>query len=48
MLPLDLALCLIDWHRFGAGDTLVEAQSVIERLGAGGLAPLVGDVAAVS
>src|SRR5205085_10680706 len=48
MRPLDLALCLIDWHRFAGGDTLDEARGVIERLGAGGLAPLVGNVAAVT
>ena len=47
-LPLNLALCLLEWHRFGRGDTLAEARGLVERLGARGIAPLVGGVAVLS
>ncbi|HET7686256.1 MAG TPA: AAA family ATPase [Candidatus Limnocylindria bacterium] len=40
-LPLHLALCLLEWHRFAEGDTLAEAEAVLERLGARGLRSLV-------
>jgi class 3 adenylate cyclase len=47
-LPLHLALCLIEAHRFADADTLVEARAVVDRLGAHGLASLIGGEALVS
>jgi class 3 adenylate cyclase len=42
-LPLHLALCLLEWHRFVGAEaaTLAEARSVCDRLGARGLDRLV-------
>jgi class 3 adenylate cyclase len=45
-LPLHLALCLLEWQWFGAGDTVAELRAVVEELGAGALARLVEEVAA--
>ncbi len=47
-LPLHLALCLLEWHWFGGGETRVETRALVERLGAHGIAPLLGGVAVVS
>jgi class 3 adenylate cyclase len=46
-LPLNLALCLIDWQRLGGGDTLTETRAIVDRLGAGGVRPLLGGLAVV-
>ena len=43
-----LALSLIEWHRFAGGDVLAEARTVVDRLGAHGLASLIGGEAIVS
>ncbi len=42
-LPLHLALCLLEWHRFGGGEpaTLAEARRVCDHLGARGLQRLI-------
>ncbi len=36
-LPVHLALCLAEWHRFGRGDALDEATHLLDGLGAQGL-----------
>jgi hypothetical protein len=46
-LPLNLALCLLEWHRFAVGDTLAELHGVIDGLGARGLLPLIDEVAVI-
>ena len=46
-LPLNLALCLLDWQRLGGGDTLAETGAIVDRLDAGGLRPLLSGPAVV-
>jgi class 3 adenylate cyclase len=46
-LPLNLALCLLEWHRLADGDTLAELRDVIGGLGARGLLPLIDKVAVI-
>lgn len=40
-LPLHLALCLVEWHRFAGGDAPDHASALLNRLGASGLAAAV-------